>query len=88
MKMKDLPAITGFQLVRLLQLDGWVPDRKGRHGLALKKYMPDQKRTLVAIVPRTRTSLPKGTLGGILSTKQTGLRRDGLAKLIQKHGLK
>jgi predicted RNA binding protein YcfA (HicA-like mRNA interferase family) len=86
--MKDLPAITGFQLIRLLELDGWSRGRRGTHGQALYKYLPDEKRTLVTVVPRTRAPLPQGTLGGILSVKQTRLGRAGLARLIQRHGLR
>lgn len=26
----DLPAITGFQLIKLLQKDGWKPDKEGK----------------------------------------------------------
>jgi predicted RNA binding protein YcfA (HicA-like mRNA interferase family) len=86
--MKDLPAITGFQLIRLLELDGWRRGRRGTHGQALYKFIPEEKRTLVTTVQRTRASLPRGTLGGILSMKQTRLGRDGLAELIRKHGLR
>ena len=86
--MKDLPAITGFQLIRLLALDGWVSARKATHGQALRKYFPNEKRTRVAVVPRNRAALPKGTLSGILSVKQTGLGREGLAALIRKYRLK
>ena len=86
--MSDLPAITGFQLIRLLALDGWKRGRKGTHGQALYKHLSGENRTLVTVVPRTRTSLPRGTLGGILSVKQTRLGRNGLAALIRKYGLK
>ncbi len=86
--MKNLPAITGFQLIRLLQLDGWKPGKRGTHGQALFKYIPDEQRTLVTTVPRTRASLPGGTLGGILSMKQTRLSRNGLAELLRRHGLR
>ncbi len=86
--MKDLPAITGFQLIRLLELDGWQRGRGGRHGQALYKFVEREGRTLVTVVPRTRASLPKGTLAGILSVKQTRLGRDGLGALIRKHGLR
>jgi predicted RNA binding protein YcfA (HicA-like mRNA interferase family) len=86
--MKDLPAISGFQLIRLLQLDGWAAGRRGTHGQALYKRIPPERRTLVTVVPRTRSRLPNGTLGGILSVKQTRLGRAGLAELIRKHGLR
>ena len=86
--MKNLPAITGFQLIRLLEADGWKRGRRGTHGQALYTYLQHERRTLVTVVPRTRASLPSGTLGGILSTKQTRLGRNGLAELIRKHGLR
>ena len=86
--MSDLPAITGFQLIRLLELAGWVRGQKGTHGQALYKHLSGEHRTLVTVVQRTRASLPKGTLGGILSVKQTRLGRKGLIELIRKHGLK
>lgn len=84
--MKNLPAVTGFQLIRLLELDGWTRGRRGTHGQAFYRYEAQEKRTLVTTVPRTRASLPSGTLGGILSVKQTRLGRNGLAELIRKHG--
>ena len=86
--MKNLPAITGFQLIRLLELDGWSRGKRDTHGQALRKYVKRKQRTLVTVVPRTRASLPSGTLGGILSVKQTQLGRKGLAALIKKHGLR
>ena len=86
--MKDVPAITGFQLIRLLALDGWQQGFKGTHGQALYKYLPDHGRTVRTVVPRTRSRLPSGTLGAILSVKQSGLGRGGLVALIQKYGLK
>lgn len=88
MAMKDLAATTGFQLIRLLELDGWQRGRRGTHGQSLYKYLAHEGRTLVTVVPRTRASLPGGTLGGILSMKQTRLGRAGLARLIQEHGLR
>ena len=33
---KDLPAITGPELIRLLQENGWQTGRKATHGRALK----------------------------------------------------
>jgi predicted RNA binding protein YcfA (HicA-like mRNA interferase family) len=88
MSMKDLPAITGFQLIRLLELDGWQRGKGGRHLQALWKYVVRAGRTLVTVVPEVSHSLPKGTLGDILSVKQTRLGRRGLGALIEKHGLR
>jgi predicted RNA binding protein YcfA (HicA-like mRNA interferase family) len=86
--MDSLPAITGFQLIRLLELDGWQRGRSGTHGQALYKHLPDERRTVTTVVPRTRASLPTGTLGAILSVKQTRLGRNGLAALMEKYGLR
>ena len=86
--MKNLPAITGFQLIRLLLLDGWNRGKHGTHGQALYKYIKRKQKTLVTVVPRTRASLPASTLGQILNVKQTQLDRKGLAALIEKHGLR
>jgi predicted RNA binding protein YcfA (HicA-like mRNA interferase family) len=85
---QDLSAITGFQLIRLLELDGWQRGLRGTHGQHLYKYLAGERRTLVTVVPRTRASLPRGTLGGILSVKQTRLGRAGLVALIRAHGLR
>ena len=86
--MSDLPAVTGFQLIRLLELDGWEPGRIARHGQTLRKWIEREKQTLVAFVPRKRASLPGGTLAGILGPKQTRLGRRGLGQLIRRHGLR
>ena len=53
---KDLPAITGFQLIHILKSFGFVQHRKTKHGLSLKKKVVD--RTIVTIVPNTNKSLP------------------------------
>lgn len=86
--MKDsLPAITGPQLIRLLEKDGWENKRHANHGDALVKYFPKRKKTKVAIVPTKSRSLPQSTLNRILSVKQTGIGRKGLLKLIEKYSL-
>ena len=79
------PALTGRQLIRLLEKDGWVVARQARHGLAMTKTFEDRIR--VTIVPNTRASLDKGTLAAILGIKQTCIGKDGLRALIGKHGL-
>lgn len=71
----DLPAITGSQLIKLLQKDGWKPGRKAKHGRCLTKRMPS-RRTRVTFVPEMRASLPDGTLSAILSERN----RQELAK--------
>lgn len=68
----ELPAITGLQLIKLLQKDGWKPGRKARHGRCLTKKMTSGE-TKVTFIPETRASLPDGTLSAILGQKQTGI---------------
>jgi predicted RNA binding protein YcfA (HicA-like mRNA interferase family) len=78
---KDLPAITGPELIRLLKADGWQEGRRATHGITLAKKT-DEGRTLVTLVPTKPRSLPIGTLMAIL--KQTRLGRDGLLELLNK----
>ena len=40
----------------------------------------------VTIIPDKRSSLPPGTLAAILGPKQSGLGREGLAEMIERHG--
>lgn len=82
----DLPAITGIQLIRLLEQDGFSVHRRAKHGWSMTK--PTKDRTLVTIIPHTRASLDWGTLMAILGMKQTRIGRDGLIELIEKFGLK
>ncbi len=78
-----IPAISGEQLANLLiKKDGWVENRKTRHGIALTKAIG--KRTKVAIIPATKAPLPKGTLHNILGTKQTGIGKRGLLELLNR----
>ena len=79
----NLPAITGKQLIVLLKKDGWEEQRRTRHGVALSKEI--EGRNLVTVVPDTKTSLPDGTLGAILSVKQTRIGKRGLRELIRKY---
>jgi predicted RNA binding protein YcfA (HicA-like mRNA interferase family) len=80
-----IPAISGEQLIKLLQKDGWEPGRKAKHGITLTKSSGN--RTRVTFVPTTRASLPIGTLQAILSNKQTGLGKKGLLELLNKYGV-
>jgi predicted RNA binding protein YcfA (HicA-like mRNA interferase family) len=81
-----LPAITGKQLIRLLRRDGWTDVRRTRHGIAFTKAVEGRKR--LTLVPDKRSVLPDGTLAAILGPKQSGIGRAGLARLIERHGLK
>lgn len=85
-KQKDLPAITGKQLIKLLKKAGWQSGRQATHGITMVKYIKGRKR--VTFIPDTGASIPKGTLGAIIGHKQTILGREGLIKLIEKYGLK
>ncbi len=79
------PAISGKQLINLLQKDGWIVHRRTRHGVSLVKTTSD--RTKVTIVPDTRAILPDGTLSAILGQKQTGIGKRGLLELVNKCGI-
>jgi predicted RNA binding protein YcfA (HicA-like mRNA interferase family) len=80
----DPPAISGNDLIRLLQRDGWECFRTSKHGAALRKYDPDLGRMRITTIPTKNGSLPSGTLGNILSPKQTGIGRKGLLALLEK----
>ena len=82
--MDKIPAISGKQLIKLLKKDGWKVQRRANHGVSLSKYIGGHYR--VTVIPDTRSSLPRGTLGAILGNKQTGLHSPGLANLILKYG--
>ncbi len=84
--MADLPAITGNELIKLLEKDDWKVMRKANHGVNMTKKFHDRNR--VTIVPTSNKSLPRGTLMDILGKKQTTISRNGLLKLIEKYGLK
>ena len=77
-----IPAISGIQLIKLLEKDGWVKGRRTRHGIALTKFIGE--RTKVTVIPDTRAPLPEGTLRAILGTKQTGIGKRGLLELLNR----
>ena len=79
-----LPALTGHQLCRLLELEGWEYGRTSRHGVFMRKQ--DAQGYRHAVIPDK--PLPKTVLGRILSTKQSGIGREGLRAMIDKHGLR
>ncbi len=60
--------------------DGWSVKRRANHGLFLTKQFEETIRTTV--VKDTAESIPNGTLSAILGRRQTGLGRDGLARLL------
>ena len=81
---RQLPAITGRQLIRLLKLDGWDEVRNAQHGVWLSKRTGTATR--FTTIKNTREPIPTRTLGEILGPKQTGLTRAGLSRLIEQHG--
>ena len=84
-KYTRIPALSGKQLISLLQNDGWNIHGRTRHGVSLKKIV--NQLTIVTIVPDSRASLPEGTLNAILGVKQTGIGKSGLLVIINKYGL-
>lgn len=84
-KYTRAPALSGKQLIKLLQKDGWILKGRTRHGVALAKQFGD--RTKVTVIPDTNASLDDGTLAAILGVKQTGIGKKGLLDLLNKFGL-
>jgi len=77
-----LPAISGPELIKLLERDGWIQGRSANHGRTLTKKMRSG-RTRVTFVPdKSNRSLPIGTLNRILGPQQTGIGRKGLERLL------
>jgi len=83
LKYQKIPALNGLELIKVLKKDSWVEHRQTTHGIALTKRVYD--RTRITIVPKTRATLPTGTLMAILGEKQTGLGRSGLLQLLNKY---
>ena len=82
MKYQKIPALSGIELIKLLRKEGWVEYRQTNHGVALSKKISD--RIKVTIIPKGKTSLPKGTLMAILGPKQTGIGTKGLLELLNR----
>ena len=80
--------MSGYELIRLLEKDGWKKGRIARHGLQMSKWDAAIQRTRVTVIPRSRASLPEGTFGAILGQKQTGLGKKGIDLLIREYGTK
>lgn len=81
----QLPALTGRQLIRLLEKDGFAKIRQSRHGQAMTKTLSDG-RILVTTIPNKRGDLTTGTLHAILGPKQTQIGIERLKELIKKYG--
>ena len=81
-----LPALTGVQLIRLFRQDGWSEKPKQtREGVFFYKHFPEGMRRTV-ISPKRRPLTP-GLLAAIIGPKQSGIGREGLAAMIEQHGL-
>ena len=76
-----LPAITGPQLGKLLESDGWQMDERSTHGMTYKKIVGGELR--ITTIPTKSRSLCKVTLRQILGPRQTGIGRAGLLRLLE-----
>lgn len=84
-KYTRVPALTGEQLVCLLEKDSWEIGRRATHGMTLTKRAGD--RTLVTVVPTSADTIPAGTLSDILGPSQTRIGKKGLLALLNKYGM-
>ena len=75
-----VPAISGVDLARLLEKDGWICDARSTHGLTYKKMVAGE--LLITTIPNKTRPLCKATLRQILGPKQTRLGRSGLLRLL------
>jgi len=80
---QKLPSLTGRQLIRLLEKDGFYKVRQTKHGQGLAKDLPDGRK-VVTVIPIKRGELTIGTLKAIL--KQSQINVEKLNKLIEEHG--
>jgi predicted RNA binding protein YcfA (HicA-like mRNA interferase family) len=85
MPYTEIPAITGPQLIRLLEKDGWKQGRFSTHGRTVSKGFPDKTR--LTVIPEKKGPLIDYTLSLILGPKQTGVGKRGLLGLLNKYGL-
>lgn len=77
--------MSGKELMRLLDADGWVQGGRRNHGIFYSKQFLDEAYPRSTVIPDKMDDLPAGTLGAILSVKQTGLGRSGLQSLIDRY---
>ncbi len=80
-------SISGRQLLRLLELDGWTLGGRRTHGIMVYKHFPGELRPRSTVIPDKTTDLTPSTFGAILSIKQTGIGQEGLQELINKYGM-
>ena len=81
-----LPAVTGMELMRLLEKDGWDKGRETQHGRFFSRSSPGQARPASTVIPATSRSLAPAVLSRILGPKQTGIGRRGLEQLLRRYG--
>jgi predicted RNA binding protein YcfA (HicA-like mRNA interferase family) len=84
MRKKSL-SVTGYQLIRLLDEDGWYAHNYTDLFAVLTK--PVGGRSVVAIIPKTRRPLASSELEAIIGPDQASLGSKGLQHLIKEHGL-
>ena len=77
-------SISGQELMRLLERDGWIRGGRRTHGVFYSKQFPGESRPRSTFVPDKATPLPPSTLGAIFSVKQTGIGASGLQALLQQ----
>jgi predicted RNA binding protein YcfA (HicA-like mRNA interferase family) len=77
--------ISGRELMRLLEADGWERGRRSRHGIFFSKRFPGEQFPRSTVIPDKSDPLPLGTLGAILGSKQTRLGHAGLQDLIDRY---
>ena len=77
-------SVTGRELMRLLERDGWVSGGRRTHGFLYSKRFPGEARPRKPLVPDKSTPLPQPTLGRILGLGQTGLGSAGLRDLMRR----
>ncbi len=80
-------TISGRQLLRLLELDGWTLGGRRNHGVMVYKQFPGEPYRRSTVVPDKTSDLTPTTLGAILSVKQTRLGHGGLQELIDNYGM-
>lgn len=82
---REIPPVTGRQLIRLLRRDGWEIRRQRSSHVVLSKVGQDGRQR-VATIPNGRSPLPEGTLHAIIGPRQSGIGRSGLQELLDRFG--
>lgn len=82
---REIPPVTGRQLIRLFIRDGWEVKRQHSSHVILSK-MDREGRHRVVVIPNRRSPLPDGTLNAIIGLRQSGIGRSGLRELLDRLG--